>query len=218
MLHSFNILLHVSTGIIAIVMGILAYTSVKGSKAHRKYGRLFLAFIGVVILTAFTGVLVFVERPFLTVVTLQSAYLAYTGFRVTKLKERPFQWPDILVMVGTLLLLISFFLKMQDATILWNRNIVYYILFYLCLILGFDILRVLFPTLLTNPRFWLYDHVYRVTGAFTALISAGLGTVMVAWEPWNQIVPAILGTLWLVFCLVYFPRRWGRGSVKQEKV
>lgn len=207
LLHSLNILLHVSAGIIAMVMGIIAYSSVKGGKAHRQYGRLFLAFISVVVLTALTGVIVFVDRPFLTIVTLQSAYMAYTGFRVVKLKSLPFRWPDLLVMAITTVFLVLFFVRMQDATILWNRKVVLYLLFYLCLILVFDLLRVFIPRLITSPRFWLYDHIFRITSAFTALVSAGTGTVLGGFEPWNQIIPAILGTFWLVFCLLYFPKR-----------
>jgi len=188
-------------------MGVVAYASVKGGKTHRKFGHLFLAFISVVIVTAFTGVLVFVDRPFLTIVTLQAAYMAYTGFRVTKLKEQPFQWPDFVVMIIVAAFLGPFFVKMQEATILWNQKIVAYILLYLCLILSFDLLRWFLPSLITNPRFWLYDHIYRLTGAFTALVSAGAGTVLSGFEPWNQIIPAVLSTFWLVFCLLYFPKR-----------
>ncbi len=193
-----------------MVMGIIAYTSVKGGKAHRQYGRLFLTFISIVVLTALTGVLVFVDRPFLTIVALQSAYMAYTGFRVVKLKSLPFRWPDLLVMAITTAFLVLFFVRMQDATILWNRNVVRYLLFYLCLVLVFDFLRVLLPRLITNSRFWLYDHIYRVTSAFTALVSAGTGTVLGGFEPWNQIIPAILGTFWLIFCLLYFPKKQGK--------
>lgn len=207
MLHSANIILHVSAGIIAIAMGVVAYASIKGGKTHRKFGRLFLAFISVVIITAFAGVLVFVDRPFLTIVTLQAAYLSYTGFRVTKLKGDPFQWPDLIILLVTATILGLFFLKMQEATIFWNQKVVVYIIFYLSFILGFDLLRWFLPRLITSQRFWLYDHIYRVTGAFSALISAGVGTIMAGFEPWNQIVPAVMSTLWLVFCLVWFSRK-----------
>ena len=96
---------------------------------------------------------------------------------------------------------------MREATILWNQNIVVYLLFYTCLILGFDLLRWLYPRLITNKRFWIYDHLYRITGAFTSLVSAGTGTVLAGLEPWNQVIPAILGTFWLIFCLFWFPNR-----------
>lgn len=191
-------------------MGIIAYASVKGETTHRKYGRWFLGCISITIFTAALGVLIFRDRPFLTVVTVQAAYMAYTGFRVLKLKDRSFQWMDILVLVGVLLLVGNFFLKLQSANIVWNQRVIWYILFYLCMILAFDLLRIIWPGLIKHPKFWLYDHIFRMTGAFTALVSAGVGTVMSGWEPWSQIVPAILATWWVIFCLVWFPRRMSK--------
>jgi hypothetical protein len=85
------------------------------------------------------------DRPFFTVVTVQAAYMAYTGFRVLKLKDRPFQWMDVLVLVGVILLVSNFFLKLKGANIVWNQRGIWYILFYLCIILAFDLLRVFWP-------------------------------------------------------------------------
>ncbi len=45
-----------------------------------------------------------------------------------------------------------------------------------------------------------------MTASFSALISAGTGTVMAKWEPLNQIIPAIFTSLWLIGCLVYFSK------------
>lgn len=189
-------------------MGIIAYASVKGGANHRKYGRWFLGFISVTILTAALGVLIFRDRPFLTVVTVQAAYMAFSGFRALKRKNGPFEWIDVLVLAGITLLVGNFFYKLQSANIVWGQEVVWYLLFYLCFILAFDWLRVFWPRLVKQPRFWLYDHIFRMTGAFTALISAGLGTVLVGWGPWTQIGPAIVATWWIIFCLVWFPRRY----------
>ncbi len=201
---------------IAIIMGVIAYASVKGGDNHRKYGRLFLGFISITIITAALGVLLFRDRPFLTVVTVQAAYLAFTGFRILKRKNGPFEWIDILALAGVILLVGNFFFKLQSSNIVWSQQIVWYILSYLCLILAFDLLRVLQPGLIKLPRFWLYDHIFRMTGAFTALVSAGLGTVMVGWGIWTQIGPAIAATWWLIFCLVWFPRRYRSTSGKAK--
>ena len=85
-------------------------------------------------------------------------------------------------------------------------SIIYYLLIYLFLIISFDLLRFFFPNLIRMRGFWLYEHIYKITGAFTALVSAGVGTVFASWEPYNQIVPAALSTFWLIFCLIYFTR------------
>jgi len=45
-----------------------------------------------------------------------------------------------------------------------------------------------------------------MTASFTALISAGAGTIFAEYEPLNQILPAIFSTVWLVFCLIYFSK------------
>ncbi|MEM1357192.1 MAG: hypothetical protein AAGF89_03295, partial [Bacteroidota bacterium] len=128
------------------------------------------------------------------------------------LKEERFRLWDLLVAVSVAVLLGLFLWRLQTATIYWNRGIVYYLLFYLCLVLGFDLLRYFIPNLITNRRFWVYDHIFKLTSAFTALVSAGLGTVLGAYAPWSQIIPAVIATFWLIFCLIYFPRVVGVNS------
>jgi len=215
-LHHINISIHVLSGLVAIIMGIIAYASVKGGATHRKFGRWFLGFISITIITAALGVLVFRDRPFLTVVTVQAAYMAFTGFRVLKRKNSPFEWIDILALVAVILLVGNFFFKLQSANVVWSQQIVWYILSYLCLILAFDLLRVFFPSLVKHPNFWLYDHIFRMTGAFTALVSAGMGTVMSGYGIWTQIGPAIVATWWIIFCLIWFPRRYKATSGRSE--
>jgi hypothetical protein len=218
MVHNINIFIHIIAGLIGIVLGIIAYASIKGGAAHRRYGHLFLWAMGVVVMTALIGVSLFRDRPFLTVVTLQAAYFSFSGFRVVKRKGLGGSVVDLLVAGGVTIVVILFFLRLQSANIYWNRSIVFYILFYLVLVLIFDLLRFAWPGLIDQSRFWLYEHIFKITGAFTALVSAGVGTVLSEWEPWNQIIPAIASTLWLPFCLWYFPRKMrARAQVQGEE-
>lgn len=207
MLHQLNIILHVAAGIIAMGFGVAAYASYKGGANHRRNGHLFLAFMAIVILTAVNGVLNFVDRPFLAVVTLQAAYLAWSGWRSVKRKTEPLNRGDLLLVVMAGIFVAQFFWRMQTANIVWSQGVVWYLLLYLVVILAFDLLRYFQPALITAPRFWIFDHLFRMTGAFTALVSAGVGTVMGDWGAWSQIVPASLGTGWLLFALWYFPQR-----------
>lgn len=207
MFHTANIFLHITAGLAGIILGIIAYTSVKGGADHRRFGRLFLVAMATVVLTALIGVSIFRDRPFLTVVTLQAAYFSFSGFRVVKRKELGPTFIDLLAAIGVVIIVVLFFLQLQTANIYWNRSIVFYILFYLVLVLAFDLLRFAWPRLINQSSFWLYEHIFKITGAFTALVSAGVGTVLGGWEPWNQIIPAIASTFWLPFCLWYFPRK-----------
>lgn len=206
MLHELNILIHVCAGTLAIFIALFAYATQKGGSKHKLVGRIFLLLMTVVIITAFNGVLFFRDRPFLTVVTFLSFYTSYAGFRVLKTKENGFQFIDFMVMSMVLIAAISFVWKMQSANIVWPISVVFSILGHLLLIIAFDMLRYFKPNLISNPRFWVYDHIYKMTASFGALISAGAGTVLVKWEPFNQIIPAIFTTLWLIGCLIYFSK------------
>lgn len=208
MLHQANILIHVTAGIIGMIFAIIAYATMKGGKNHRLYGRLFLASLAIVILTAVNGVINFVDRPFLSVVTLQAAYMGWTGWRAVKRKTAPQTAMDAAVIFLTIAFIVRFFLGLNDANIVWNPAVVIYILIYLLIILLFDLVRYLRPGLITNSRFWVYDHVFRLTGAFTALFSAGFGTVLGDWAPWSQILPAIASTVWLFFAMWFYPRQF----------
>ena len=207
MLQSINIFTHIFFGTIAIFIGLAPYFTKKGGRYHVLFGRFFLGLMTVVIITALNGVLFFRDRPFLTIVTLLSFYTSYSGYRVLKTKERGFTRQDFLIMLLVIGMAFYFMTYFQTANILWHLSVVYYLLGYVFVLVGFDIIRYFFPRLIKIKRFWLYEHIYKMTASFSALISAGAGTVLAAYEPYNQIVPAICSTLWLIFCLFYFPRQ-----------
>lgn len=221
MLHNLNIFIHVSAGTLGILVGILAYASRKGGRSHARWGQVFLFMMALVVLTALNGVLFFVVQPFLTVVSFQSFYYSYSGYRILKTKDRGFTQMDFLVM-GLVLFVIGAFLSklyLDNSIIVWNRSVVYYMLLYIGMIVCFDMMRYVFPKRLKMPRgFWLYEHIFKMTSAFVALVSAGMGTVLVAWEPYNQIIPAVLGTHWLIFCLIYFPKVMKRKRNSKQMV
>ena len=209
-MHQINISIHVIAGVLGMLVAIVPYSSKKGGRIHSLYGRVFLGLMTVVILTALNGVIFFRDRPFLTVITLLSFYLSYSGYRVLKTRREGYSWVDLIVMLVALGFGIGFLVNYQSANIVWNTGVIFYTTFYLIAIVAFDLLRYFWTDLIKSDRFWIYEHVYKMTGAFTALVSAGMGTVLAAYEPWSQIVPAVASTLWLIFCLFYFPRRLGR--------
>ena len=217
MIHSINIFIHILAGIIAMIIALLAYTSTKGGPHHKRIGRVFLWLMAIVILTAFNGVLFFRDRPFLTVVTFLAFYTSYSGYRVLKTKETGFQLIDFLVMLLVFGISISFVIRMESANIIWNAKVVYYLLGYVLLLVAFDMGRYFFPNWIPLSKYWLYDHIYKMTGSFSALVSAGAGTVFASYKPWNQIMPAIFGTVWLIFCLVYFPKAVRNHSLENKK-
>ena len=212
MLHQLNIFLHVLAGTLGILIGIIVYCSKKGGANHLKYGRIFLYLMGVVVLSALIGTSFFRDRPFLTVISLTSLYTTVSGYRVLKTRTSGF---TVWAAAGMLLIggfAIAFIINLESARILWHKSIIYYTLGSLFAIIAFDLIRFFRPKLISYPYFWVYDHTYRMSSSFAGLISAGGGTIIsnMGLGDYTQIIPANLATLWLIFAMFYYPRKYIR--------
>src|ERR1700712_4537222 len=101
-LHATNIIIHVVAGSIALLLGIIALTTNKGGKTHRKSGNIFLLLMILVIMTGLTGVFVFGRNTFLLVITILSGYFGFSGYRVLQTKSNKPVLLDILVAIVSL--------------------------------------------------------------------------------------------------------------------
>jgi hypothetical protein len=77
---------HIAAGASAFLLAPVALATAKGGKQHKRWGMVYLWSMGVV---AGTAVPMALYRPvlFLALVAVFSFYLAFAGFRVTRLKE-----------------------------------------------------------------------------------------------------------------------------------
>lgn len=77
---------HVTAGFSSFLLAPVALATAKGGKQHRRWGMVYLWSMGVVAATALPMAL---YRPvlFLALVAVFSFYLAFAGYRVTRLKE-----------------------------------------------------------------------------------------------------------------------------------
>lgn len=73
-LHTLNIIIHVSAGTMALLLGLTALITKKGYKIHKKAGKIFLMLLCVVVFTGLIGVFIFGRNTFLLVITVLSAY------------------------------------------------------------------------------------------------------------------------------------------------
>lgn len=207
MLHQLNIIIHVIAGSLALLIGIIPYASKKGGVIHVRLGRVFLGLMAVVVLTALAGVLFFRDRPFLTLITVQSFYMATSGFRALRYKTNGPTWIDFgltLILLGAAGL---FIWGLQNANVVWHGSVVTYLLAVLLLVGSYDLLR--FFRVLKWPNAWLPEHYLKMTSAYSALLSAGMGTLMVDMEPYSQIIPSVMGTILFIGVTWRF---WGRHS------
>lgn len=214
--HSTNIVVHVATGLFALTLGLIALSTPKGGKAHRKSGKLFLFFLAIVVATGLFGVLIFKVNQFLLVITVLSGYNAYSGIRVLQNKTNQISRQDILVAVLSGSTGIYFLCYIKSIGMVWSPVIIYTTLGALFLIISYDLGRYLIPSS-QYGNLWLYEHIYKMISAFTALLAAATGTVYDEYHPHSQYLPSLFGTLLAIGFIVYFYRK-NSGRVKEEEV
>lgn len=204
--HKANIIVHVSTGLIALLLGIIALTTPKGGKAHRKSGILFLCFLTIVVVTGLFGVLIFKVNQFLLVITVLSGYNAYSGMRVLKNKTNKINWQDIVMAITAASTGIYFLYYINSIGMIWSPAIIYATLGTLFSIILYDLLRYLIPSK-KYGNLWLYEHIYKMVSAFTALLAAATGTVYDEYHPHSQYLPSLFGTLLAIGFIIFFYRK-----------
>ena len=205
-LHTANIIIHVFAGSVALLLGILALISRKGKKWHNTSGRFFLYSLLIVIITGLLGVFVFGRNTFLLVITVLSAYHGYSGYRVLKNKTNIFYIQDIIVALTALCTVLYFLYYFKKIGMIWSPVIIYSTVGYLFAIITYDFLRYFIPYK-KYPNRWLYEHILKMTSAFSAILSAFTGTVFPDYKPYSQFLPSTLGILIAIGFMMFTFRR-----------
>ncbi|MEL6659906.1 MAG: hypothetical protein AAFP77_27635 [Bacteroidota bacterium] len=213
-MHSANIFLHVLTGSLALILGVIALLSRKGGKIHNRSGRYFLWLMAVVIITGLIGVLVFGRHTFLLVITVLSGYVAFSGYRVLQAKTNQPKMLDILVAVVSLAVLLYFLYYMKSIGMFWAPIIIYSTVGALIFVITYDFLRYFIPEeKYRKHRIWLYEHIYKMTSAFGGLLAAFSGTVFDEYQPHSQYLPSALAMLIIFGFMIYVYK----SGLKREK-
>ncbi len=200
--HQVNILTHVITGSIALLLGVMALLTIKGGRAHKKSGRLFLLFLTFVILTGLMGVFGFGRNQFLLVITMLAGYQGYSGYRTLQTKSNQPYLIDILVASLTLVSALYFLYYFRSIGMIWSPVIIYSTVGYLFFIIAYDFFRYFLPSS-TYRNLWLYEHILKMVSAFSGLLSAFTGTVFPNHQPYSQFLPSTFGTLIAIGFMLY---------------
>jgi hypothetical protein len=185
----------------------LQYVSTKGKKLHTKIGNLFLRLLLIVIITGLIGVFVFNRNTFLLIITVLSAYYGFSGYRVLQTKNNKPKLLDISIAIISLIAVFYFLYYFKSIGMYWSPVIIYSTFGTLVMIIVYDFLRYLIPKD-TYKNIWLYEHIYKMIGAFTALLSAFSGTVFENYQPYSQFLPSVFGTLLQIGFITYYVRKF----------
>lgn len=208
MLHSINIYIHIISGVIALGVGVIPFITEKGGANHRKAGRMFLMVTAITVLTAMNGALFFRNRPFLMMLTFFTMYQAFSGYRAIVYRENGPGKIDLGLLIIIASVVTVFTLYLESLNVVWDRVLVYYLIGYLSVFLIYDFLRVI--KIIPNPKLWVFEHVIKMTGAFSALFQAAFGTIFTFWEPYTQLISASFGSVLLLVVLYFYIRKWRR--------
>jgi hypothetical protein len=211
--HYFNIIVHVAAGTIGLFVGLAALILHRQPVRHKRVGKIFLALLTVVVLTGFIGWIFFRSNPFLLMLTILSGYVGYAGSRTIRLRQQRAKWFDALIALVALGLglLYLFMLLRSDSD--WAPAVIYSTVGALVLVTVYDLLKY-FVFYERIKSWWLYEHIYKMISAFSALFSAFVGTVLPDFKPYSQVGPSILCIWLIVFFIWREARRRARITVE----
>lgn len=205
-LHKLNILTHVVCGSVALLLGLVALLVNKGKRIHKRVGNSFLVFLVVVILTGLLGVFVFGRNTFLLVITALSGYHGFSGYRVLQTKSNQPRPLDVVVAFTCLCTVVYFLYYMKEIGMIWSPTIIYSTVGAILAVITYDLLRYFIPKA-AYQRMWLCEHIYKMIGAFSALLAAFSGTVFKAYQPYSQILPSAIGIALQIGFILYYIRK-----------
>ena len=93
----------------------------------------------------------------------------------------------------------------------WSPAVVYPTLSALWLVTAYDMVKY-FWLHQRLRHWWLYEHIYKMISAFSALLSAFSGTVLPHLKPYSQIFPSVI----CVLLIGYFIRQRYRMMSRRE--
>ena len=186
--------LHVVSGFTALVTGLIAMSTKKGSKAHKLNGLIF--FVAMLTVSA-SALVVSVQRDnqFLLHIGLFALYQNVSGYRAIKNKSRKPSWLDWgIVAIGAI----------NGAYMVATLNIVLAVFggISLFLVVGDLNIYIRVARNLEIPKMaWLRQHIGMMMGTYiatsTAFLLVNLRDFQPYWVPW--LAPTLLGVPFLIY-------------------
>ena len=209
--------IHIAAGTVALVLAPLAMLTIKGGRAHRRWGKIYFWSMAVV---AATAVVIALWRPkiFLALLAVFSFYMAFSGYR-TLWRKRPAQGQGPTALDWTAALL-TFAVSAAMAVLglirpgeAWQRlGIVPVVFGTLGMILaGLDIGKFVRPP--TDRNAWWFAHMGGMLGSYIAAVSA-FSVVNFTFLPTavRWLWPTVIGTPLIALWITYYRIRFSRAS------
>jgi hypothetical protein len=195
--------IHIVSGYIALLSGLIAILTKKGQKNHKKAGIIyFYSMLGV---SASALVISIIKsNEFLLYISIFAFFETFNGYRSVKVKDlkaKPIDWIVLLLgLVNTVLMILS-------------KNMILMVFGGISIFLIYSTFVIYFNNLKNKPQLkmiWLPRHIGMMLGAYiattTAFIVVNLSYAAIPWLPW--LLPTFIGVpLIFYFTNKYRPKK-----------
>ena len=211
------LVLHITAGTTALLVGLVPMLGRKGGRAHARLGRVYVAcMVGVALSAALLCLLqpFSTGRLFLGCLAVFSFYLAFSGWRSAR--THGFAAADRLLAFVTL----AVGLAMIGAGLRLGHVLFVFFGAVTCTFAGRDLLPAKPPT---TPVPWLFRHITRMGGsyisAFTAFVVVNMGRFLPPQAPgWLHLVgwiaPSVIGGVLIGRAVRHYRSRYAGRNVK----
>lgn len=201
--------LHITAGLVAVMVGVLPILTRKDGQWHRRSGRAFAGLMSALLICAWVMTALRFNTYF-AALTATATITVFSGVRVLGRKRpdlnvsqraRPVDWAVALAAVGIGVWILGLVLAGRiDRNIAVSAALAYGALTYG----GWDLWRFARPTDWPfSPNLWNYEHLLKMLSAYGAVLSAFSGNFLTFLPtPWSQLWPTFLfqplAILWIV--------------------
>ncbi len=199
------LVLHIASGFLSLLTGLVALVVKKGGRTHRLSGKVFFyGMCGV----AFSGLVLGWAKAnyFLFMIAIFSFFMNYSGYRSTLNKSLKPNIPDWAILCIGLV---------NSLFMLYSANIVLMVFGGIGAALALGDIRIFVLTLRGKDigrLQWLFRHIGMMVGAYIATVTAfvvvNVHDVRPVWLPW------LLPTVLLVPVIIYYNIKYRRKVVK----
>jgi hypothetical protein len=210
MIHHVNLGIHILAGTVAMIIGLLAIIYNRRVATHKKLGRYFIYLLVIVVATGFIGFLFFRNDPFLLMLTLIAGYVGYAGYRNIQLREARANIWDALIALSTLSIALVYTWQLSQSQVLWNSSVILSTVIALALVTVYDLVKYFFFHSYLKG-WWVYEHIYKMISAFSAMVSAFAGNTLRGFHPYSQIGPSAVCMMLIILFIVQ------RAAMKRRK-
>lgn len=191
--------LHIGTGLCAVAVGLLPVLARKGSRLHRLSGRVFAGLMIALLICAWAMTALRPDPYFLGLSATASLTL-FSGLRVLGRKRpdlnpgdraRPLDWIVTLAVASIGLLMAWMAIQGYGDT---PPQILIALACGALSMGGWDLWRFSRPLDWPfSPRLWTYEHLWKMLGAYGAVLSAFSGNFLTLLPPpWSALWPTVL--------------------------